>query len=311
MYDIIGDIHGFSGTLIALLKKLGYSQSNGYFSHPQRKAVFVGDFIDRGKDAVGVLKIVRAMTDSGNAYAVLGNHEFNAVAYHTRISGDKFLRPHTPKNKNQHRATLESFSGKTKLLNEYINWFKSLPIFLELDDINIVHACWDFNQIDFIRNNYPENVLTDKLLQLSVIEDTPEFNAIEILLKGKEAPLPAHVKYIDKDGHPRGSVRYKWWVKLNSETYRTVAVNYEKQVPDVKVPEWIFENHKPYLTNQKPVFVGHYWRSGKPELLAENVCCLDYSIAKGCKLVSYRYDGEKKLDNSKFVYVNNIDKKNE
>lgn len=307
MYDIIGDIHGHSETLVSMLKKMGYSLNNGSFSHPERKAVFVGDLIDRGNDSHGVLKIVRAMVDSNNAHMVLGNHEYNAIAYHTRSLSNGFLRPHTQKNKNQHLATLASFKGKTKLLNEYINWFKSLPLFLELDGINIVHACWAFDEVDFIKKNYPENIFNEKLLQLSVIENTPEFNAVETLLKGKEVILPPHIKYIDKDGHRRRSVRYKWWVKINAETYRTIAVNYEKQVPDVKVPEKIFQNHKPYLADQKPVFVGHYWRTGKPELLSENVCCLDYSIGKGCKLVSYRYDGENKLDNSKFVSVNNID----
>lgn len=49
-YDIIGDIHGHADELIRLLDKLGYKKSNGYYRHPvtERKAIFVGDFIDRG-----------------------------------------------------------------------------------------------------------------------------------------------------------------------------------------------------------------------------------------------------------------------
>lgn len=51
-YDIIGDIHGHSNDLEKLLNKMGYSLSaNGYYyyySHPDRQAIFVGDYIDRG-----------------------------------------------------------------------------------------------------------------------------------------------------------------------------------------------------------------------------------------------------------------------
>lgn len=48
MYDLIGDIHGHAAELISLLELLGYDRHRGYYSHPARKAVFVGDFIDRG-----------------------------------------------------------------------------------------------------------------------------------------------------------------------------------------------------------------------------------------------------------------------
>ena len=46
--DFIGDIHGHADKLQELLTKLGYSYINGVYSHHQRKALFVGDYIDRG-----------------------------------------------------------------------------------------------------------------------------------------------------------------------------------------------------------------------------------------------------------------------
>jgi hypothetical protein len=47
---------------------------------------------------------------------------------------------------------------------------------------------------------------------------------------------------------------------------------------------------------------------GKPTLLAPNIACTDYSVAKpGGKLVAYRWDGESKLDENKFVSVNRIE----
>ena len=53
----------------------------------------------------------------------------------------------------------------------------------------------------------------------------------------------------------------------------------------------------------KPVIVGHYWLTGAPELLSNKVGCVDYSVAKGGKLVAYRWDGESELDNRKLEWV--------
>ncbi len=46
-YDIIGDVHGHADVLVALLRKLGYRERAGAWRHPERTAVFLGDFIDR------------------------------------------------------------------------------------------------------------------------------------------------------------------------------------------------------------------------------------------------------------------------
>ncbi|MEU6159034.1 polynucleotide kinase-phosphatase [Streptomyces sp. NPDC047130] len=71
-FDIVGDIHGCSSELEALLEKLGYADG----VHPEgRTAVFVGDLVDRGPDSPGVLRRVMAMVESGNALCVPGNHE--------------------------------------------------------------------------------------------------------------------------------------------------------------------------------------------------------------------------------------------
>jgi len=51
------------------------------------------------------------------------------------------------------------------------------------------------------------------------------------------------------------------------------------------------------------VFVGHYWLTGTPKPLTNNVACTDYSVAKGGKLVAYRWDGEPSLREEKFHWV--------
>jgi hypothetical protein len=78
-YDVIGDVHGHADALRRLLVTLGYTESQGIFQHDTRKAIFVGDFVDRGPQQREVLRIARNMCEGGAANAVLGNHELNAI----------------------------------------------------------------------------------------------------------------------------------------------------------------------------------------------------------------------------------------
>ena len=66
-FDLIGDIHGHTEKLEGLLRKLGYRLQGGHYGHPERRAVFVGDFIDRGPQIRESLQIVRTMVDAGSA----------------------------------------------------------------------------------------------------------------------------------------------------------------------------------------------------------------------------------------------------
>jgi protein phosphatase len=79
-FDIIGDVHGCHDELDALLGKLGYVASDGAPVHPEgRRAVFVGDFVDRGPNSPGVLRLVMDMVTAGSALAVPGNHDLKLV----------------------------------------------------------------------------------------------------------------------------------------------------------------------------------------------------------------------------------------
>lgn len=72
----------------------------------------------------------------------------------------------------------------------------------------------------------------------------------------------------------------------------------------MEIEESVIKEAAAYPTTAKPVFVGHYWLSDdQPEILADNVACLDYSVAKGGFLCAYRWQGEQKLKNDHFVWV--------
>src|SRR5271163_3061752 len=109
MYDLIGDIHGYADELVQLLETLGYQKDQGVYRHPERKVIFLGDFIDRGPKIREVLEIVRPMIEEGKAIAVMGNHELNALAFQAPDPSkpSDFLRPRNEKNLRQHRQTLD------------------------------------------------------------------------------------------------------------------------------------------------------------------------------------------------------------
>ena len=61
LFDIIGDVHGQAGKLERLFRVLGYQKIGGVYGLADRKAVFVGDLIDRGPAIGETLNIVKAM----------------------------------------------------------------------------------------------------------------------------------------------------------------------------------------------------------------------------------------------------------
>lgn len=110
VYDLIGEIHRYIGTLEKLLRELNYTMKDKYHWMPPDNhiAVFLGDYIDRSDSCLAVLKTARNMVDDGIAIALLGNHEYNAILYHTPIPGGvRYLRKHSEKNRIQHQATLD------------------------------------------------------------------------------------------------------------------------------------------------------------------------------------------------------------
>lgn len=316
-YDIIGDIHGHAEALRHLLQDLGYRETRGAWRHPDRQAIFVGDFIDRGPQQLATVDLVRRMVDAGAARAVMGNHEFNAIAWHTRVpdKGRDYLRSHYSdkhgaKNYAQHIAFLREVEG-TPRHQEIIDWFLSLPLYLDLPEIRVVHACWHPGHMDYLAAYLtPDGRLTEALLVPASREpedekekDTPEptiFKAVEALLKGIEVPLPDGYSFKDKDGHRRNRVRVRWWDN-DARSYRQAAMLPEEdrqEFPDDPIPPHALVGHD----GGKPVFIGHYWLTDVPQILSDKVACVDYSIAKGGRLVAYRWDGAP-LSESKLHWV--------
>ena len=303
MIDLIGDIHGHADKLEALLQKLGYTLINGAYSHPNRKALFVGDYIDRGPKIRETLHIVKSMVDTNNAIALMGNHEYNALCFHFQETEGGHLRKHLIKNIIQHYETLRQFQNCQKEYEDYLEWFKTLPLYYETDNFKAVHACWDNNTIDFLRKTLINDRLTDDLIYESVRKGTELNEAIDQTLKGKEMAMPNGLYFFDKDGTKRTEIRIKWWENPAKMTYKSISVEPIENLPEQPIRLSEIKSNDYYSENDKMVFFGHYWLKGDPSIYRENVCCLDYSVAKNGKLVAYRLNGESVIKNENLTYV--------
>lgn len=323
-YDVIGDVHGCATALDRLLDRLGYRREgrDGPHHHPSRRAVFVGDLVDRGEQQRRVLQIVKDMVDNGDALIVLGNHEFNAMAYATEwpAGSGKYLREHgdpcsvrSAKNEKQHEAFLAQVTGAERV--RYLQWFWTLPLWLDLGGIRVVHACWHQPSIDVIRNALSGDrfVAVEQLVRASTAGD-PLYAAVETVLKGPEISLTAYgcEPYLDKDGNPRDSARLRWWNDADNTLYdlaemggsvTTVDGRPYPALPRTDVP---VHDRSYVYTGEIPVFYGHYWRRGDPRRRHDwtgRTACVDFSAVKGGELVAYRWSGEGTIEPGHYVRV--------
>jgi len=308
-YDVIGDVHGMATLLEERLTSLGYSADSGAYSHPERTAVFVGDLIDRGGEQLRTLELVKAMVDAGSAQIVMGNHEFNAICWATRDpKTGKPLRQHSDHNRAQHK---EFLALPAQDQARWVEWFKTLPLWLDLGDIRVIHACWHEASMKVVRDITGSD-------RLSTVEHFAEANtpgttlndAIEVLLKGPEISLVDHGMdpYWDFESKkPRTDARIRWWdhdatgLPALAEL-RAAKLENGDLYPDFE-PRSVDAEHLDYVYKDKtPLFYGHYWREWefKQDEWTTYTACVDFSGGSGT-LVAYRWNGEPEIHWENYV----------
>lgn len=308
-YDIIGDVHGCASALRRLLEQLGYVEgTHGYVyadTDKPRQVIFVGDLIDRGDQVVETLAIAKAMWDNGQAQIVMGNHELAAIAWHTPYQ-QGFIRPRNERSYKQLKATLEQFANDPHQLPAYIEWFRQLPLFLEMDDFRVVHAAWDQAMIDRYLALYGNAQLADEILFGAPEVGSFAQRFLERLTRGVSLSLPDGVHMLSHEGFPRYRFRVKFWSDVG-QCYNDILFQPDPLPQDIgELPIRAEERAQllNYAETEKPLFTGHYWLQGEPRLLKHNVACLDYSAVNHGLLVAYRIErGERTLSNQQFAYV--------
>lgn len=122
----IGDVHGHYDGLMSLLERISPTNEDTIY--------FVGDLIDRGPQSAKVVDYVFTQ----NHPCVLGNHEqllLNAFSQ-DRLSGQAL---HSWLYSGG-QSTLASYKDDTNLLANHVEWLRSLPVYIDLNDIWLVHA---------------------------------------------------------------------------------------------------------------------------------------------------------------------------
>ncbi|WP_058276228.1 metallophosphoesterase [Ruegeria atlantica] len=313
MYHIIPDIHGQADKLDGLLEHLGWRQKpSGWIGpSPEQRIMFLGDFIDRGPDNRRVIDTVRSLIDGGKALAIMGNHEFNAIHYHTQkqpieatenVRSTNYLRRHSEKNERQHRTFLNEFPVGASETQEVIKWMTTLPLFLEVDGFRAVHACWAHDCIDIVRKRLPGAKIGLEMLQQDKWKSGELWDAMQVLTSGVEVELPQGHTFLDKDGNPRHHVRIGWWLS-GANTWREIAqsVPNPSQLPKGALSDSV-QSYQ--YKDETPVFFGHYWLTGNPVKEAEHAICLDYSAGTDGPLIAYEFhSGDNSVELERIVTV--------
>ncbi|WP_347268602.1 metallophosphoesterase [Paracoccus sp. (in: a-proteobacteria)] len=284
MYNVIPDIHADPARLEGSLQAVGSGQ-----------LAFLGDFIDAGKkvshpDDRTVLTRVRGLVEAG-AKAVMGNHELNAILFH---HPDR-LRAHSEKNRAQHRSFIETFGIATPEAREWTDWFLTLPLWLDLGGLRLVHACWSQPDIDLIAARRPDGRLRPEDLPEIARESTPFGRAVKTLTSGPEVSLPAGYAFSDFGGHRRTEMRVAWW-RSRAATWREAALSVPDPLllPEEALPSGILAEI--YSSDAPPVLVGHYKMTGEP-LIEGSAACLDYPSEP----LAYCWQGEKQLSKDNLI----------
>jgi hypothetical protein len=308
-YDLIGDVHGCAHTLEHLLDTLGYRRQAGVWRHAQRQALFLGDIIDRGPRIREALHIVHDMVQAGQARCIMGNHEFNALGWSTPAapgSGKQYVREHNARHARLIDETLNQFAQHPHDWHDFLGWFYDMPLFLDAGRFRLVHACWDADLIQSLRSVYPNGCIDEHFLQASAVHGSFANMAFNRLLRGTDMRLPDGLTLTGGDGLTRAFFRTKFW-EDDPQTYGDIVFQPDalpERVASTPLSATQKDTLLRYGIDEPLLFVGHYWRSGKPAAIRPNLACLDYSAVLYGKLVAYRLDQETRIDPNKFVWVN-------
>jgi hypothetical protein len=301
-WDLIGDIHGQLEPLRRLLEALGYREEDGAIVHPGgRRLIFVGDLIDRGPESRGVLELVRRLVDSGVALAVMGNHEYNFIAYHTEDEAGNKLRENNEEHTKQISATLASFRGREAEIPGWVEWMKALPLYLDLGGLRVVHAAWVPGDIAYLAE---KTLLNRAFLIESARRGSPAWEAIERVLKGPELEMPGGLRVVDSGGKSRGKMRMRWWGALKGLSWGEVSFPFIAELPEGAAVLAGLDELLDYGPAEPPVFFGQYKLTHRPvDPQADNVASLDYGLGHGGAATAYRWSGERVIAREHFVQV--------
>ena len=222
--DIVGDVHGEIDTLCSLLGHLGYSEDG---KHSQgRQLVFLGDLTDRGPDSPAVVDLVSTLIDAGRAQCVLGNHDLNILLDHRKHENKWFYGEEFFDEQGALAAQRLADAAYRQRVREF---FATLPLALERDDVRIVHACWDDRMISAAKdasdaaslyqnyfNQIERELAEQRLDEIDKDLQHQNQNPVKLLTSGPEERTDEPVK---RAGQLRYEKRVIWWNNYRHDAF--------------------------------------------------------------------------------------------
>lgn len=257
--DIVGDVHGEIEALRDLLGHLDYGDDGLHVKG--RRLVFVGDLTDRGPDSPAVIDLVKRFVESGRAQCVLGNHELNLLL--CADTGKRKFDNHwffgEERSLDGSDQPTPAVLADDEIRQSAVDFFKTLPLALQRDDLRVVHACWDDSMIRIAREASDAVALHERYRDLIAVDHElhPELDTVDRRL--------AHQN--------RNPVKV-----LTSGKERRVATPFEasgKLRYEERVPWW-----DDYGADEPVCVCGHYAIPAAHSLLPPQVHCVDYGVAK-------------------------------
>jgi hypothetical protein len=318
--DIVGDVHGEYEVLERLLNELGYDAEGR--SRDGRRLVFLGDLVDRGPDNPAVVDAVMAMVDRGHAQCIMGNHELNILLGRPMPGNGWFIQP----NAVEKPGEFDSVRVDPAKIDDYLQFFASLPLVLENESLRLVHACWHSPSVASLKHeNNRGRPVTDLYRQYEIevrkklheaelahmVEQETRFYSVALEDPEWSAEiLPAHAE-AEVIGQMANPIR----------VLTTGAMNIAEK-PYFAMGTWRMAERSRWWDDYEediPVIIGHFWRrfdsaakrisgvhgrdvfEGIPSHAwmgkKKNVYCVDYSVGQLHKertlgAASHQYHGK-------------------
>ncbi|MDE2415210.1 MAG: metallophosphoesterase [Comamonadaceae bacterium] len=298
--DVVGDIHGEIGAMRQLLGHLGY---DGAGHHAEgRRLVFVGDFCDRGPDSPAVLRLILPMLASGQALAVLGNHEINLLRDDAKDGSGWYFDSRRMSDEARYAPFARMPMDEAPAM---LAQLAQLPIALERDDLRVVHAAWCAPQIATARGLAASGARSayDDYEDLAARRARASDVAGRMQEERRQWPHSLEDHGQKPPFLPAHSERELGKSMVNPLKVLTAGVERECRTPFYAGGKWRFVQRVAWwneYADAPAVIVGHYWRRLQPgdapahgpqaenlfghtpplawHGLRGNVFCVDYSV---------------------------------
>ena len=295
--DLIGDIHGHADVLDRLPRHWGTGGSTGFTTRPGPRS-FSATTSTAGPTSGGPWRRSRPWSSRTTR-----RHGEPRVQRDRLVHAEAGPAGRPARHRHSSRLIEPTLQAIDHGQDDWLDWVDDFQR-LESKRLRAVHACWNEAAARHLQEllDPSDGVLEESPMQATCERGTASC-AIEQLLKGEEVPLPDEIMTDPED--PPSHILARWFESPVGRTYRDYAMTTDDRFPTLEIPrEAIPADFVPYGTDERPIFVGHYWMRGDvPRRLAPNVACLDWSVARGGPLVAYRFDGEAEIDEGRFVAV--------